>query len=421
MLLCRQSLPGLRLYSTVKPTQLISFASSDAFKKSLNDNKALKRLGSAYMQSKLTIVDGYSDNVEISAELNSLRTLPRSVLPKDEIFHKVSNDPSVPNWRKPITKWFKLGVYIIKYYKKGVQAIYTVHKETSKLRHKVDKTSNVPLATDLYKYIELSEIESQKNKESSIASCPISRKQFVEYHRRQEFWKLPSFILLALIFEEFTAVICYFFPKMVPFNCLIPGGYQKLSKQNARDMTISNSNEFKYQSPYTISKTVLYEFLKGRVAESYISKSKIALSKLSNNRKIPSEALTYIYQHMFVDDWLLLNHIFQNTETKISFEELVNAIMERKLYTPEEDLNQMVNTEIGRKVLTWRLLIYWSYRFEGCVSVIPGKMEEGQLFSQKWGINNVSIINHPGTINNSLVTEKDIPNIECHLPKTTEI
>ena len=102
---------------------------------------------------------------------------------------------------------------------------------------------------------------------------------------------------------------------------------------------------------------------------------------------------------MIVDDWLTLKRIIeqlssqQSESINISYNELVNYIIERQLYYPNEDLNLMVNDSTDRKVLINRLLCYWSFRFDG-IDIKNGTMN----FTDKWGVDNINLFNYTGTV-----------------------
>ena len=107
-----------------------------------------------------------------------------------------------------------------------------------------------------------------------------------------------------------------------------------------------------------------------------------------------AEAVADIYQFLVIDDWLLLRGILgtgkQQQETpcnpvRLSYNELVDMIMERQLYHSGEDLNGMVNDEVGRQVLLWRLVCYLAFRFNG-VDVTADGFNSG-TFTDKWGVN----------------------------------
>ncbi|CCE63910.1 hypothetical protein TPHA_0G00740 [Tetrapisispora phaffii CBS 4417] len=389
------------------PERLINFSTKNDFNESLQNNETLRELMVAYQKGNFKIVDAYAD--EVAEELNSIRSLPRTIFPKDEIFQKVDNDKKIGQWRKPAMKWIRTGLHLMKYYRNGMHNTIKVFRETKSIPKRLKDQSQTPLVTKLFHIIEINEIEYSKLKLDTIKTIPITRKEFVEYSRRKEIWKLPIFFLVALIFEEMTAIICYFFPRMVPYNCLTPGGFKHLSLMNIKkskpSILTKNSNST-YISPYSASRETVYGHLQGKLSDLYISSWKLRICKLTNNKTIPSEALMTLYHHTFVDDWLVLQHILHNkNNTVLSYEELVNMILLRKLYKPTEDLNKMSNDDLGRKVLVWRLIFYWSYRFNNVVTTHKNSMShdhETPLFSQKWGVSNISTFNNPGTLNGEL-------------------
>lgn len=399
MLRSKLRLAGCRYSSTHSYSNVpISFISADEFQKSLTSNRTLQRLRTLYLNQTFQVHD---EDFEDTAHINSQRSLPMTKLPKKEIFTNVMNDANIAPWRKHIVKWFRIGIFMMKYYKNGIKNTYLVSKETKLFSSKYERDSKTSLITQMCKIIEFNEIQYRVKKDSSkIKSLPLTRKEFVEYHRRKQVWKIPTFFLLALIFEEFTAVICYVFPKVAPHNCLTPGGFLKISRTHTNG--IAMTGPFKYRSPYTLPKDDLYKALeKSAVIE--VPSWKLSVYKQLEDRKISSETLMQIHQYLFIDDWLLLQHILNDPITNMSYKELVNCIWERQLYSKEEDLNKMVHDEVGRNILIWRLFIYWSFRFEGTISAGGDK-----LFSEKWGVNNVSILNYRGHDGHKFVGAKDL-------------
>lgn len=399
MLRSKLRLAACRYSSTHSYTNVpISFINADDFQKSLTSNGTLQRLRTLYLNQTFQVHD---EDFEDTAHINSQRSLPMTKLPKQEIFSKVMNDVNIAPWRRDMVKWFRLGIFMMKYYKNGIKNTYLVAKETRPFSNKYERNSKTSLITQMYKTIEFNEIEYRVKKETSkIKSLPLTRKEFVEYHRRNQVWKIPTFFLLALIFEEFTAVICYIFPKVAPHNCLTPGGFAKISKTHTNSIAMEGS--LQYRSPYTLPKDDLYLAIeKSAVIE--VPSWKVSIYKQLEDRKILAETLMHIHQYLFIDDWLLLQHILNDPITKMSYQELVNCIWERQLYSKEEDLNKMVHDEVGRSTLIWRLFIYWSFRFDGTISAGGDK-----LFSEKWGVNNVSILNFRGHHGHSFIGAKDL-------------
>ncbi|GAV55202.1 hypothetical protein ZYGR_0AS05260 [Zygosaccharomyces rouxii] len=394
----RNKLPHVvRYHSTL---QLVSPLSVSALNDPLHSNPLLNRLKDTYLSGKLVV--GHEDATE---SLNSTSSLPMTQFPKDKIFMQVSQDDKVGFWRKPLVKWFRLGVYMVKYYKEGVKNTYRLAKDTRPL----DRQYQGKMATELCKFVEFNETEYRLKKRSGsepIGLLPLNRRQFVEFHRRKEAWKIPFFFILALVFEEFTAVICYLWPKVAPHNCLTPGAFAKITKSHVNPELGQIPQVPPYKSPYTMHTDEVYDRLK-RASVEETPKWKLALYRLVNNKVLPRETLVRIHHYLFVDDWLLLQHILRNKSTVLAPAELVDCIRLRQLYRSEEDLNAMANDPQGQRVLVWRLLIYWAFRFDKTVTC-GGE----SLFAERWGANNISILNYSGWENGDLIGSRDLPILE---------
>lgn len=387
----------IRRHST---SQSVSPLSASSLSGTLNSNLLLDKLKDTYLSGKLVVKHEDSTN-----SLNSTSSLPMIQFPKDEIFIQVSQDEKVGSWRKPLVKWFRLGVYMVKYYKKGLKSTYQLAKDTKPLvREYGDK-----MATEFCKLVEFREIAHRlKERPSSepIESLPLNRRQFVEFHRRKEVWKIPLFFILALVFEEFTAVICYLWPKVAPHNCLTPGAFAKITKSHANYEVGRIVQVPPYKSPYIMRTNEVFDILKSSSVEQ-TPKWKLVLYRLVNNKVLPRETLARIHHYLFVDDWLLLQHILHNESTVLAPAELVDCIRVRQLYRSEEDLNAMVNDIQGQRVLLWRLIIYWAFRFDKTVTC-----GGNSLFAERWGVNNVSILNYSGWENGDLIGSNDLPILE---------
>lgn len=349
------------------------------------------------------------DSVEPGDEnvINSDKSLPMTKFLKQEIFDKVMGDDKIQSWRKPFVRWLRVGIYVMKYYRDGVKNTYLIYRETVAIFKKYEKDSKTSLTAQMYKTVEFNEIEHEHNDSSKrIRSLPLTRKQYVEYYRRDQIRKLPILVISLILFEELTAILFYLFPKLAPHNCLTPGAFFKVTKTHTNDRPMRDV--LKYRSPNALLKDELFSILR-RTSIFELPNWKLRLYKKLDNRKIPTELVARIHQYLFVDDWLLLECLLNDSVTKMSYKELVNCIWERQLYSSEEDLNAMVNDEVDRRVLMWRLFIYWSFRFDGTITVGGEK-----LFSEKWGINNVSILNFSGLKDNMLVVKKDLPMLESN-------
>lgn len=281
-------------------------------------------------------------------------------------------DSSVATWKKPFVKWFRLGKSLLIYYRDGIKHIIVAYKNSQPFE-----------LGSTYR-----EIEAGERK--------ITRVQFIESMRsRREIKKIPNFILLSIIFEELTVLICYYWPKIALWNCLNPGGFKKITESMAiKSILPNNSAESKYVSPYSLPKKLLSSTLQQSTVMR-MGKWKLKLFDLLTIQNKAVERLVAICQYTFIDDCLLLQNILQKTEMEsilLGYDELVNFIFERRLYYGGEDLNAMVNTVSGREVLIWRLFLYLSFRFDNTIYTYGS-----ESFSEKWGLNNVTILNNPGS------------------------
>ncbi|CAR28793.1 ZYRO0F12100p [Zygosaccharomyces rouxii] len=374
--------------------------STSSLKDSPHSNLLLDKLKDTYLNGKLVV--GHENATE---SLNSTSSLPMTQFPKNKIFVQVAQDDNVGSWRKPFVKWFRLGVYMVKYYKEGVKNTYRLAKDTRPLI----KQYKDRLSTELCKSVEFKEIEHRLKKRAGsepIELLPLNRRQFVEFHRRREARKIPVFFVLALAFEEFTAVICYLWPKVAPHNCLTPGAFAKITRSHVNHELGQISEVPTYKSPYTLPTDQVFAKLKSSFVEQ-TPRWKLALYQLVDNKVLPRETLVRIHHYLFVDDWLLLQHILHNESTVLAPAELVDCIMLRQLYRSEEDLNVMANDPQGQRVLVWRLLIYWAFRFDKTIT------SGGEsLFAERWGVNNVSILNYSGWENGDLIGTRELPILE---------
>lgn len=387
-------------------------------------------LNSRYKSGALQIVQDVNWNAKttpsnspelLTATLNSNRSLPMTKFPKQDILEQVKLDTKVGQWRKFMTGWFRIGLYLLKSYKTGIQNTFKVFWDTRNEERKFD-IKNGALAK-LVREIEMHEINIKLSSSSlpsrvsaKVPSKPfsINRKALVELIRRDQIWKLPVFFTLVFIFEEVSALIFTFFPRVCPYNCLTPGGYKKLSNLYMKNTTNPQENyglgplEFtkqgsiKYEAPYVVPIENLYSFLTS-FPQSMVSKWKLYIYKKLKLQKLLCNEIEKIYQYFFIDDWLLLQSILNTdaeaTKIGLSDRELVNCILERKLYRMGDDLNEMVNDTLGQKILLKRLFLYWSLRYNDTVS-LNGK----HTFSEKWGVNNISLLKY----NSELVIMNDI-------------
>lgn len=340
-----------------------------------------------YESKKFRIIP---DNQVSINDINSTRSLPMVEFPKNRIFNEVTMDPKVGNWRKPMTKWYRLGIALLKYYRDGIKNTYVVYRDSKKIMKENNTSTDSELLNKMFQTIEAYEMQMKKTHNTDI-TIPLSRKQFVEIMRRKEMSKLPNFFIICLIFEEMTALICYFFPQLAPRNCLTPGGYKKISNskiKNINEAYTKINHDSAYLSPYAMTTSQLFEL--SRNSPLHVSTITLFTQRLFNVKPKLVTQLNNWYQYLFIDDWLLINNLVRNQELELHKRELVNCIFERKLYKNGEDLNTLALTSEGEMILIERLINYWMKRFEDTIQLNGHK-----LFTEKWGTLNMTTIYSP--------------------------
>ncbi|AET38092.1 Pnt1p Ecym_2358 [Eremothecium cymbalariae DBVPG len=369
-----------RGYSTVEP--IIELSSEKLWVASKADNALLEKLVSKSIADKIQV----SSSSELhDSVFNSARCLPITTFNRKRIFEEVESDIKIAKWRKPVLKWWRLSRTVYSTFKVGIMDTYRVYRDS--------KSLSSDLGTELFRKIEYLEIEARQSGSPLSSSIGIQRREFQEWRHRDQVWKLPRFGLLVLLFEEFSLGLLYLWPSICPWNCLTPGAFKRISDRRAGRLVVLPPCEGKkesYLSVYTVPSANLLQYIT-KIGLLPYWKSKVY--NWSNTRR-PAEILRKWHQYLFVDNWIILRILLsvKDKPLVISDRDLVNIIFERQLYNKGEDLNAMVQTKNGQQLMLSRLFIYLSWHFNDTVSVGGTK-----LFSEKWGVNNVGVLNFPGS------------------------
>lgn len=356
-----------RGYTYSRPINLTSKA---AFLESTKNNNTFQLLKERIHEDKLK----FNDEEVYTLAINSPHALPPT---RTASSMEKKNISDIPNWRRTPTLWYRTGVRLVRLYRDGIQNTFNMYRSYKNY----EKVSPSTILMTI----------------ESTGKCDLSRKEFVEFmKRKEEFWKIPRFFILLLIFEELTVGIMYIFPKISLHNCLSTNAFKKLSNISAQNFNDKwRSDIDTYRSPYSFNSEEVNKILE-QSPILRIPKWKLKLWKFFGVKDKPNQILSWIYQYLVIDDWLLLQHIIRENETIISNRELVNCILERQLFTKDEDLNAMVNDSMGKKILVWRLICYWSFKYDGIVA--PDEKNRKILYTEKWGVNNISNMTYPGTV-----------------------
>ncbi|AEY96393.1 FADR173Wp [Eremothecium gossypii FDAG1] len=354
-------------------------ASARHFALSGEDKALLKQLSDTLGKIKIT-----SSEAEAASDFNSTRSLPVTIFPRQQIAREVEQDSKIGRWRKPAVKLWRLGTAMLRNYRIGFSNTYRVFWDTRRLPEKLD--------TDLFRAIEYMEMAARAaHTPVSLPQLGYERRQVQEWRRREQFWKLPLFGVLVLVFEELVVGLVYLWPGLCPWNCLLPNAYQRVSDRRTERLAVpvEPTRAQQYCSVYGIPRDALLQYLR---TFGLISHFQQLVYRLSGNVYIPVERLQRWQQYLFVDNWMILRSLLETEKTlAISDRELVNIIFERQLFEKGENLNSLVHDDSGRMLLLQRLLTYLSWQFSGTVTVGGDK-----LYSEKWGANNISVMNFPG-------------------------
>ncbi|SMN20551.1 similar to Saccharomyces cerevisiae YOR266W PNT1 Mitochondrial integral inner membrane protein involved in membrane insertion of C-terminus of Cox2p [Maudiozyma saulgeensis] len=356
-----------------------------SFQQSAKKNKLYHNLKQKIENNQILVSSEVS---KIDNDINSLNTLPRtrSVIALER--EKINTNSIVPNWRKTPTLWFRIIRAQMKIYREAITNSYRIHK----------KYKNV--SSILYSNPQL-----LKDLEFNSLDKRITRKSFVEMYRKNEFWKLPRFLIMFFIFEELFLVMVYLWPKLGLRSALSVGAYKKITESHLFRDDLQNKlcgtvgvgkNISSISSPYDLDISTLKRLLQ-QLPTNETPRWKLSIWKAFNLKSKIANLVANKHEYYVVDDWLLLKNIMREDSGTITFSkrELVNMIAERQLYKKNEDLNTMVNNDNGKKLLLWRMALYWSFRFDNVDILSP---TQNSNFTNKWGVNNVSILNFPGTL-----------------------
>ena len=349
------------------------------------NNELFQKLSDKIKCNQIKIVDTPE---EIDSDINSPTTLPgtRSIITIER--NKINMTNNVPQWRKSPTLWFRIIKEQMKVYRTAIKNAYMIHKQYKP----------VPAVT-------YSSQQLFKDLEFNVLNKQVTRRQFVEIYRKNEFWKLPRFLLMFFIFEELFLVMVYLWPKLGLRSALSVGAYKKITNSHVFNDDLRNKvsgtigigkNVKPISSPYDLDINILKQLLV-QLPTNEFANWKINIWKLFNVKSKLANVVADRCEYYIVDDWLLLKKLMNSDTVSISKSELVNLIAERQLYNKGEDINAMVNDTTGLRILLWRLTLYWSFRFDK-IDILSPTIKSN--FTNKWGVNNVSILNFPGTLSN---------------------
>lgn len=221
----------------------VSSHSKPQFEAALAANPVLHKLWNS--SSKAT---------ESTDEINAITTLPIILRTKAAVFHDVqkANEGSegFALSVKQYTAFFKS---IIFFYRVGIQNVWRNRKLSSATKRKYhiehiesrgkvvrrqlrngQDAVNALVALESFERVEQ---ETLKTIDSTLI-LSITRREFQTVLRTErDFFKLPLFALILLVFAEATPVLCYLLPEIAPSTCVFPGLIKKMNTQAVKAQT----------------------------------------------------------------------------------------------------------------------------------------------------------------------------------------
>lgn len=179
--------------------------------------------------------------------INSPHTLPQEIKPKSEIYKEVeAENAAAPQIQIKFKQSFAYGKSIMNFYKIGVQNVWNNKLEVNKLKkhYKLGKINNkgkevdiiIPsfntLTTEMAQTLYIRDMEKRSNKSDevikheNVENAPLfnlTRSQYQLLKRTpSDFYKIPLFGVIFMIFMECTPLICYAIPEITPLTCILP-------------------------------------------------------------------------------------------------------------------------------------------------------------------------------------------------------
>lgn len=391
---------------------VINLQSKQKFQQTTRDNTLFQTLREQILKGKLQLT---ANQDEATPQICSPSTLPPTVSAITAERQLMASSP-VASWRYGPTLWYRIAKRVVNIHKDGFKAIYGIHRQ-----YRRGKGGNSDNSNNNGHRFTLSDSHIPYNTNAAIlqsletSSLQMTRREFVELHRRLEFTKLPYAAALFYLLGEFFLLMAYVWPRLSLRSCWTVGMYKRWSERHSFDVDLgekfaSESVQLEtLSSPYGLELKDLGTLLRTS-SVNVIPTWQILTWQVLGIKWRLAEAVADIYQFLVIDDWLLLRGILGTGEqqqgtscnpVRLSYNELVDMIMERQLYHSGEDLNGMVNDEVGRQVLLWRLVCYLAFRFNGVDITSDGF--NNRSFTDKWGVNNISVFNFPGTYDNGVV------------------
>lgn len=356
-----------RFNSTIAASQL-SHTTNESFLKALDSNPTLSKLWHAKHQ------------IPDPDTINATTTLPIILRTKPAVFEDVKKaNPESSGTGLKIKQYIGYAKSIIHFYKVGVQNVWRNKTLVNDIKKKyfvesVEKNGEIIKrrlkngddAVNILGALETMEVIEQETLQSleKTTVLNLTRSELQTLLRTEEdFFKIPLFAIILLIFAETTPIVCYLFPEIAPSTCVFPGLLKKKfsSSINAsakltklrleRYSDYYKKGEIPFQSVHKLPHDELRLLVETQHLKSrYIPASLYPISILRSR-------LQQHYNKIKVDNYFLINGLEGNNVWSLNKSELIRTCLDRGLI----DLSKDDLIHLGAHDLKLRLVFHLSY------------------------------------------------------------
>lgn len=173
------------------------------------------------------------------AAVNAPSTLPHDIEPKHAVYARVARQ--APRALK-VRQALAYAKTLIAFYRLGVANVWLNHKQCRLLQRQFALTRVTPrgaeatrpgpfdsLTFEMAQHLYNTRVEAllqhdmAKRHDTAAAPFALSRPQYQLLRRTpRDFYKIPAFALIFIVFVETTPLVCYAFPEITPLTCVLP-------------------------------------------------------------------------------------------------------------------------------------------------------------------------------------------------------
>lgn len=299
--------------------------------------------------------------------VNAVTTLPKDIMPKDEIFKQIADEnPQKLGFSLKVKQTMAYGKTLMGFYKAGVVNVWNNNKEYKKLKtlFKIDNqvadkgksiatrvTNFKKLNHEMSQMLYMSRIENKTLNDNTSASTVVNhdketvvvdanlfllaRNQYQLINRTpKDFLKLPTFAVIFAICMECTPLLCYAFPEITPLTCILPSILPRLwNPANTEKVSSLTKELLQNTSKDAVASLTAYN-LDLELVQS-LNKSLNLVSRYIPVTFYPEsvlrDRLQNHYNYLMVDNYFLSGLNGGGNVWDLAYPELVIACLERNL------------------------------------------------------------------------------------------